>query len=101
MLTRIMIFLTTIFMGGFASGMLAGLHIEERKRNMKLNRIKIKNYYTEPGQKKMEKRWEYYRENGVLHSKILIDKNNFLVDGYTSYVIAKAEGMKEVEVVRV
>lgn len=36
MLTRIMIFLAIIFMGGFASGMLAGLHINEnRGKHMK------------------------------------------------------------------
>lgn len=51
-----------------------------------------------PKPKKMEQKWKYYRENDKFESPILIDKNFVLVDGYTSYIIAKTEGMSKVPV---
>lgn len=67
---------------------------------MKLKDIKIKEEFkkTPPGDRKMKHKWFYYRKTGNLESPIVIDKEGYLVDGYTSYLIAEADGIKRVEV---
>ena len=101
-IVRLIISAVIIFLGGLSIGMLWGLYIEQRQHYMKLSKIKIKDSFkkTEPKNWKMRERWEYYRCNDRLYSPIVIDKSNYLVDGYTSYLIAKEDGLKEVEVVR-
>ena len=37
----------------------------------------------------MQKKYNYYRKNHKLESQIIIDPNYNLIDGYTSYLIAK------------
>lgn len=54
---------------------------------------------TPPREVKMQRKWEYYRENNKLESSIIVDCNGVLVDGYTSYLIALADGIKYVEVI--
>ena len=49
----------------------------------------------------MKEKWFFYRGNGRLESDIIVDKNGYLVDGYTSYLIAKEYGKKIVKVKRV
>lgn len=102
MIIRLIISAVIIFVGGFSIGMLWGLYLGERENIMKLNKIKIKDNFkkTEPQGWKMRERWEYYRRNDRFYSPIVIDQSNYLVDGYTSYLIAKEEGLKKVEVVR-
>lgn len=102
MIIRLIISAVIIFAGGFSIGMLLGLYIEQKQHYMKLNKIKIKDSFKkrQPKGSKMRERWEYYRDNDRFYSPIIIDKNNYLVDGYTSYLIAKEDGLKEVEVVR-
>lgn len=63
-----------------------------------LEDIKIPKYYVEPNQKKMSERLHYFKEHKKLKAPILIDKNNNLVDGYTSYLIAKKYNFMAVEV---
>ena len=101
-LARIIITILILSSGGFCIGMLWGLYLGERENIMKLNKIKIKDSFkkTEPKNWKMRERWEYYRCNNRFYSPIVIDQSNYLVDGYTSYLIAKEDGLKEVEVVR-
>lgn len=41
---------------------------------------------------------KYFEENGKFESKILLNRDFELVDGYTSYFIAKLKGMKYVDV---
>ena len=102
MIIRLIISAVIIFAGGFSMGMLWGLYIEQRQHYMKLSKIKIKDSFkkTEPQSWKMRARWIYYRCNDRFYAPIVIDQSYYLVDGYTSYLIAKAEGLKEVEVVR-
>ena len=101
LMIRIIITLTIVFGTGFCIGMLWGLYIGERKNIMKLSDIKIKDEFKEtpPQGWKMKLKWQYYRKNGELQSQIVVNKEGYLVDGYTSYLIAKADGLKEVEVV--
>ena len=101
-IVRLIISAAIIFAGGFSIGMLLGLYIEQKQHYMKLSKIKIKDSFkkTEPAGWKMRERWEYYRQMGRLYSPIVVNERGYLVDGYTSYLIAKEDGLKEVEVVR-
>lgn len=94
-------FIIGIF-AGLVIGILWRLYIGERKNIIKLNKIKIKESFkkTQPQGWKMRERWEYYRKTGELHSPIVINERGYLVDGYTSYLIAKADGLKKVEVIK-
>ena len=101
-IVRLIISTVLIFVGGFSIGMLWGLYMGERENTMKLSKIKIKDSFKkkEPKAWKMKERWEYYRETGNLYSPIVVDQDGYLVDGYISYLIAKADGLKEVEVTK-
>lgn len=67
---------------------------------IKLDEIKIPQGFvdTPPNNRKMAQRWRYYRETGELYVPIVINNDGWLVDGYTSYLIAVADGMKYVDV---
>lgn len=71
-------------------------------RNVNLKDIKIKEYFKrkQPSKHKMKKKWNYYRKTGCLESDVVLDKNNFLIDGYTSYLIAEADGIKKLDVIK-
>ncbi len=46
-----------------------------------------------PRQEKMERKEQYFKETGVLQSEIILDRAGNLIDGYTSYLLAKAHGL--------
>lgn len=49
---------------------------------------------TRIGSLKYRKKWQFYHRNGYCESKIILDKNFVLLDGYSSYKIYKvAEGL--------
>lgn len=70
-------------------------------RNLKLEDIKIKEDFkrTQPNNYKMKAKWNYYRKTGSLESDIVIDENGYLIDGYTSYLIAEADSIKKLDVI--
>lgn len=51
--------------------------------------IKIPKYFTKPNPKKLQRRFDYYKQNKKFEALIVIDSNCTLIDGYTSYLIAK------------
>lgn len=59
-----------------------------------LKKIKIPDYYVKPKVEKMIQRMHYYNMTKKFFVPIIIDKNNMLVDGYTSYLIAKESNKK-------
>lgn len=71
---------------------------------MKINIDKIiiseKFKQKEPGQRKINERLAYFEKYGEFYSPIVLDKNNILIDGYTSYLIAKRYGFENVEIKR-
>lgn len=75
-----------------------------RKNNnvyhVKLSEITVPSSFqkTPPKAEKMKKKWFYYRDNGEFESPIIIDNDFVLVDGYTSYLIAKEEHINFVPV---
>ena len=58
---------------------------------VRLDEIKLPYYlkHSRIGEEKYKQKWKYFRETGELESKIILDKDFYLVDGYSSYVIAK------------
>lgn len=57
----------------------------------RLNEIRIVNM-TYPSPEKINKYRKYFKENHKLAHAIVVDENNYLRDGYTSYIIANEEG---------
>lgn len=51
--------------------------------------IKIPKHFTKPNPKKLQQRFDYYKQNKRFKAPIIIDSNYILIDGYTSYLIAK------------
>lgn len=72
------------------------LEVEWKIINIK--NIKIPEHFSKPHKNKMKERWNYIRENKKFKVPIVVDSNNNLKDGYTSYLIAKELKLKEVEV---
>mgnify|MGYP006922123926 CR=1 FL=1 len=67
---------------------------------MKIDDIKIYQCFAEhpPGSEKMERKEQYFRETGHLQSQIILDSRGNLIDGYTSYLLAKQYGIQSVPV---
>ena len=53
---------------------------------------------TLPRFNKMGQKWSYYRNTGEFESPIILDRDFVLIDGYTSYIIAKKSEMDKVPV---
>ena len=69
---------------------------DEGARMMKIDNIKIYPCFAahEPKPEKMEQKERYFEETGALQSQIIFDSRGNLIDGYTSYLIAKAHGIQ-------
>lgn len=70
-----------------ASGEVMDIHIDA---------IKIYPCFAEhpPKEGKFLQKERYFAETGILHSQIILDNQNNLIDGYTSYLIAKAHSIQ-------
>ena len=51
-----------------------------------------------PKAEKMGEKEQYFTETGLLQSEIILDSEGNLIDGYTSYLLAKAHGVQSVPV---
>lgn len=65
-----------------------------------LDSVKVPKYFKRPNEKKFNERLQYVKENNTFKAPIIIDKDNYLKDGYTSYLIAKKMGFVKIAVVR-
>ena len=67
---------------------------------MKIDEIKIYPCFAahEPKPEKMEQKEQYFEETGALQSQIILDSQGYLIDGYTSYLLARAHGIQRVSV---
>lgn len=63
--------------------------MNETAVEVEISKIKVPKNFSKPNQKKMQKKIQYYKENHKFESQIVIDLNYNLLDGYTSYLIAK------------
>lgn len=62
---------------------------EDKEYKVAINDIKIPYCFKmrPPKKWKMDKKWEYFNRHCKTESKIILDKNFILIDGYTSYLI--------------
>ena len=67
---------------------------------VRLENIKIKKDFSEPKEGKMKERRNYFNKYGYFKSPIILDKNNTLLDGYTTYLLAKENGYKSITILR-
>ena len=76
-----------------------GLHNPGESYKVKVSDIIIPEEFkaTKPRFEKMIQKRKFYRKNNRFESKIVLNKDFLLIDGYTSYIIAKENGMKYVE----
>lgn len=49
---------------------------------------------TPPDPAKLQKKEQYYNTTGLLQSQIILDGNNYLIDGFTSYLLAIKNGIE-------
>lgn len=72
------------------------LGIEGEIQKMKIEDIKIYPCFVAhpPRAEKMERKEQYFAETGLLQSQIILDSQGNLIDGYTSYLLAKAHGIQ-------
>lgn len=67
---------------------------------VKINNIQIPYKFTEPNKNKLLKRENYYKKYGYFKSTIVLNKNNVLVDGYTTYLLALNNGYEYITILR-
>lgn len=65
-----------------------------------IDAIKIKNSFKkhEPSFKKMATKYDFYKKHGFFSSKVVLQKDFTLIDGYTTYLLAKKENIKKIPV---
>lgn len=101
-----LIFVLGLWLGGFIVILNFGgnrvIHIRKRREEINIEKIKISKSFKEksPGRDKFNSRLAYFEKYGRYYSPIVLDKNDFLVDGYISYLIAKRYGFKKVQIKR-
>lgn len=76
------------------------LEEEEGAGIMRIDDIKIYPCFAahEPRPEKMKEKERYFEEAGAFQSQIILDSRGNLIDGYTSYLLAKAHGIQHVPV---
>lgn len=67
---------------------------------MRINDIRIPKEFQKPRIEKMKERIEYFKKNQNFETQIIVDKDNNLKDGYTSYLIAKKYGIDFINVIK-
>lgn len=67
---------------------------------VKIKNIKIPYHFTEPRKEKLRKRKQYYKKYGYFKSRVILNKNNLLIDGYTTYLLALNMGYDYITVLR-
>ena len=68
---------------------------------IKLENIIIPKNFKMPNEEKLAAKKTFYIMNGYFYDNIILDEHNKLIDGYTTYLIAKKYGFKYIGVTRV
>ena len=73
---------------------------DEGEKIMKIDDIKIYPCFEShsPKAEKMEQKEQYFAETGLLQSQVILDRNGYLINGFTSYLLAKRHGIQIVPV---
>lgn len=90
--------------GMFLSQQLAAAYCRQKNQKrvvMKLDDIKVPPRYlkTFPSPEKIEKRMQELRNTGKFTNMVEVNEHGELVDGYTTYVLAKGFGFAKLEVI--
>lgn len=67
---------------------------------VKIANIKIPKYLKIPSCWKLAQRKRYYQQYRYFRSPIVLDEFNYLVDGYTTYLLAKELGFEYITILR-
>lgn len=69
---------------------------------IKIEDIKIKEQFRKSGinKKKLRQKECFYIEFGYFEDRIILNENNYLLDGYSTYILALQNGIKEIEIIR-
>ena len=67
---------------------------------VKIENIKIPKKYVEPNYTKLISKNVYYYTNNYFRNQIVLTKDNYLIDGYTTYLLAKEKGFEFITIVR-
>lgn len=67
---------------------------------VKISNIKIQENYKEPDCRRMQLRKQYYEKHKYFRATIVLDNDNNLVDGYTTYLLAKEMNFDYITIVR-
>lgn len=73
-------------------------HINRKRKIIKISDIKIQKKFKAPNKEKLDRRYTYFDTNAKFEVPIVVDSKNNLIDGYTSYLIAKHYKFSHVEV---
>lgn len=68
---------------------------------IRLSKIKIKPEMaiTSPRPNKLKWKYSFYRDLHKFESEIILDRHYHLIDGYTTYLLAKMFGLKKIKVI--
>lgn len=77
--------------------------IKSESVKIELDKINIPTNFRRdlPNRVKISARYSFYKKTGGFDREILIDENNNLIDGYTTYLICKMVGIEKVRVLRI
>lgn len=77
--------------------------IKSESVKIELDKINIPTNFRRdlPNRVKISNRYSFYKKTGSFDREILIDENNNLIDGYTTYLICKMVGIEKVRVLRI
>ncbi len=69
-------------------------------KNIRLGKIKIppELRLTPPGAQKLKRKYVYFVTKHQFQSPVIVDRTFTLVDGYTTYLLARMFGHKKIEV---
>lgn len=65
-----------------------------------IKNIKIPQKFTKPKKSKMKARREYFKKYGYFRSTVILNSKNCLIDGYTTYLLAKEAGFSYITILR-
>ena len=67
----------------------------------KIENIKITKDYTLPRKEKLVNKARFFNITGECLEKVVINKNNELLDGYTTLILIRASGEKYIKVIKI
>lgn len=67
---------------------------------VKIANIKIPNYFKKPNCWKLKQRRRYYQTYRYFRDTIILDEFGYLVDGYTTYLLAKEMEFEYITILR-